>query len=166
MMLEVASRVVIVPGYGMAVAQAQHAVSDLSDYLGEHDVEVEVTKPRNWFFEPDASILRAGLVQDLAVTLNATLLDETIAYLTSDHRMKTQWGRYWRILDWMPFNLKKLRQYLTQRNVRHLTVKKRGFPMLPEEVIRKLKLKKGDESRVLVMTRWQGNHIVIICEAL
>jgi len=41
MMLEVASRVVIVPGYGMAVAQAQHAVSDLAKYLGEHDVEVE-----------------------------------------------------------------------------------------------------------------------------
>lgn len=41
MMLEVASRVVIVPGYGMAVAQAQHAVSDLSDYLTEHEVEVE-----------------------------------------------------------------------------------------------------------------------------
>ena len=29
MMLDVASRVVIVPGYGMAVAQAQHAVSEL-----------------------------------------------------------------------------------------------------------------------------------------
>jgi len=41
MMLEVASRVVIVPGYGMAVAQAQHAVSDLSDYLSERDVNVE-----------------------------------------------------------------------------------------------------------------------------
>ncbi|MBD3676653.1 MAG: NAD(P)(+) transhydrogenase (Re/Si-specific) subunit beta [Planctomycetaceae bacterium] len=41
MMLEVASRVVIVPGYGMAVAQAQHAVSDLSDYLTEHDINIE-----------------------------------------------------------------------------------------------------------------------------
>lgn len=41
MLLEVASRVVIVPGYGMAVAQAQHAVRDLTDYLQEHDVEVE-----------------------------------------------------------------------------------------------------------------------------
>jgi NAD(P) transhydrogenase subunit beta len=41
MMLEVASRVVIVPGYGMAVAQAQHAVSDLCDFLTEHDVRIE-----------------------------------------------------------------------------------------------------------------------------
>jgi NAD(P) transhydrogenase subunit beta len=33
MLLEAASRVVIVPGYGMAVAQAQHAVRDLGNLL-------------------------------------------------------------------------------------------------------------------------------------
>ncbi len=33
MMLEVAQRVVIVPGYGMAMAQAQHAVRELADAM-------------------------------------------------------------------------------------------------------------------------------------
>jgi len=42
MMLETAQRVVIVPGYGMAVAQAQHAVRDLANLLEEkYDTEVE-----------------------------------------------------------------------------------------------------------------------------
>ncbi|MBI1374367.1 MAG: NAD synthetase [Phycisphaera sp.] len=41
MMLDTASRVVIVPGYGMAVAQAQHAVRDLYLLLEEHGVNVE-----------------------------------------------------------------------------------------------------------------------------
>jgi NAD(P) transhydrogenase subunit beta len=41
MMLDVASRVAIVPGYGMAVAQAQHAVSDLMKALTKRGVEVE-----------------------------------------------------------------------------------------------------------------------------
>jgi NAD(P) transhydrogenase subunit beta len=40
MLLETASRVVIVPGYGMAVAQAQHAVRDLMRTLQESGVEV------------------------------------------------------------------------------------------------------------------------------
>ena len=35
------SKVVIVPGYGMAVAQAQHAVRELADLLEEKGVEVE-----------------------------------------------------------------------------------------------------------------------------
>jgi proton-translocating NAD(P)+ transhydrogenase subunit beta len=41
MMLEVAQRVLIVPGYGMAVAQAQHAVRDLTNFLVAKDIEVE-----------------------------------------------------------------------------------------------------------------------------
>src|SRR3954465_6555926 len=43
--LSYASRVVIVPGYGMAVAQAQHAVCELSDELEKRGVEVEFAIP-------------------------------------------------------------------------------------------------------------------------
>ncbi len=41
MLLEVASRVVIVPGYGMAVAQAQHTVSELRQLLVARQIEVD-----------------------------------------------------------------------------------------------------------------------------
>jgi NAD(P) transhydrogenase subunit beta len=41
MLLETARRVVIVPGYGMAVAQAQHAVAELVELLEDNDVDVE-----------------------------------------------------------------------------------------------------------------------------
>ena len=41
MVLDTARRVVIVPGYGMAVAQAQHAVAELASLLDENGVEVE-----------------------------------------------------------------------------------------------------------------------------
>jgi NAD(P) transhydrogenase subunit beta len=41
MLLDGVQRVVIVPGYGMAVAQAQHAVRDLANLLGSRGVEVE-----------------------------------------------------------------------------------------------------------------------------
>ncbi len=36
-----ASQVIVVPGYGMAVAQAQHAVKDMADLLEERGVEVK-----------------------------------------------------------------------------------------------------------------------------
>jgi len=41
MLLDTARRVVIVPGYGMAVAQAQHAVAELAELLEDSGVEVE-----------------------------------------------------------------------------------------------------------------------------
>ena len=36
-----ASQVIVVPGCGMAVAQAQHAVKDMADLLEERGVEVK-----------------------------------------------------------------------------------------------------------------------------
>lgn len=41
MVFEASRRVVVVPGYGMAVAQAQYAVRDLSDLLAKRGIEVE-----------------------------------------------------------------------------------------------------------------------------
>jgi NAD(P) transhydrogenase subunit beta len=41
MLFDAARRVVIVPGYGMAVSQAQHAVRDLTTLLEERGVDVE-----------------------------------------------------------------------------------------------------------------------------
>ena len=41
LILEAASSVLIVPGYGMAVAQAQHAVRELGELLGDNGAEVK-----------------------------------------------------------------------------------------------------------------------------
>lgn len=41
MLFDGARRIVIVPGYGMAVAQAQHAVRDLADLLEQRGMEVD-----------------------------------------------------------------------------------------------------------------------------
>lgn len=40
-MIENANRLIVVPGYGMAVAQAQHALKELTDLLDERNIEVK-----------------------------------------------------------------------------------------------------------------------------
>jgi len=128
-----------------------------------HEPEImPLSQPLGWLVEPDPSIIRAGLVQDLAIALGGYLLDETIAYFTTDTKPESVWVRAWQILDWMPFNLKKLRAYLRERNVGIVTVKKRGSALTPEGLTADLKLK-GGESRTLVLTRYSGQPIVIIC---
>lgn len=73
------------------------------------------------------------------------------------------WLRAWKIREWLPFNLKKLRARLRQMDVGTLTVKKRGSPITPEELIRKLKLK-GTQSATVVLTRYRDQPIAIICD--
>lgn len=123
---------------------------------------VAAVEPGAWLVEPDPALLRAGLVQDVAARFNAHLLDDTIAYLTSAEKPVSPWLRSWRILDWMPFNLKHLRAYLRDRHIGHVTVKKRGTAVTPETLIPQLKLK-GDQHCVLVLTRCRGQQIVLVC---
>jgi SAM-dependent methyltransferase len=124
---------------------------------------VGLSEPLGWLAEPDPAVIRAGLVGAAARRHNGYLLDETIAYFTTDDRPVSPWLRSWRVLDWMPFHLKKLRAYLRQRGIGQVTVKKRGSPLTPEELISRLKLK-GDGSCTLVLTRCQGRPIVVICD--
>lgn len=123
-----------------------------------------LSAPLAWLVEPDPALLRVGLVQQAAAAFDGYLLDEIIAYFTCAEKPCSAWLRAWRILDWMPFQLKRLRGALREQGVGHVTVKKRGFPLTPEELMRQLRLKGGTQSRTLVLTRHAGNPIVLICE--
>lgn len=125
---------------------------------------IAITAPRGWLLEPDPAVLRAGLVQTLARQLDASMLDETIAYLTLDKPVPTPWARCWKIREWQPFQLKRLRRHLHARGIGRVTIKKRGFPMSPEELLARLRLDGEGDACVLVMTRCRGQPIAILCE--
>jgi len=120
-----------------------------------------VSEPRRFLYEPDPAILRAGLVQNLAAQLDAFQLDVDIAYLTADDHRPTPFARIWEIEAWFPFQLKRLRAYLRERNVGQVVVKKRGSPLQPEVLIRDLRLK-GQAERVVFLTHLRGRPVVVV----
>lgn len=130
---------------------------------GESPVESRFSDPRTWLIEPDPALLRAGLVTNAALAWDAYQLDEMIAYLTADTLPDTHWMRGWRVRDWMPLNIKKLRTYLRERKIGTVTVKKRGSSITPEELTADLKLK-GEGSCTLVLTRLRDERVVLICD--
>jgi SAM-dependent methyltransferase len=123
--------------------------------------ELPLHEPQAYIYEPDPAVLRAGLVASLGQSLGAAQLDEDIAYLTSDQPLETPFARRWTVEDWFPFQLKRLREALRQRNVGHVVVKKRGSPLQPEALIRDLRLS-GDQQRVVFLTHLRGRPIVIL----
>ncbi|MBN1230470.1 MAG: class I SAM-dependent methyltransferase [Anaerolineales bacterium] len=127
--------------------------------------EGKLSEPLAFIYEPDPAILRAGLVTTLAVQLTASQLDPEIAYLTSSEKTNTPFARSWEIEDWMPFQLKNLRTYLRDKGVGSVIVKKRGSPIVPEELIRDLRLE-GDPAneKVVFLTQLQGKPIIIIAK--
>ena len=147
------------------IGGTEHAPDILEKLNSDDKAIAPISEPRGWLVEPDPAIIRAGRVADLALELGGAQLDPEIAYITTDEKTNSPWVRAWKINDWMPFNLKKLRAYLRERNVGTVTVKKRGTAVTPEELIAKLKLN-GSGSRTIVLSRCRGDQIVMVCDDL
>jgi SAM-dependent methyltransferase len=120
---------------------------------------------RGWLHEPDPALIRSGLMSLVAADLGATLVDPTIAYLTSDARADTPWVSSYRVTDVLPFNLRKLKALLRDRGIGRVVVKKRGSPIEPETLARQLR-GPGTGSAVVVVTRVAGAPTVLVCEPL
>lgn len=120
-----------------------------------------------YLYEPDGAVIRAGLVGTLATHLEGHLLDPTIAYVTCEAPSSAGEGLAagYRVLDSMPFNVKRLRAYLRERGVGRITVKKRGTAVTPEQLRSQLALR-GEGSATLVLTRIAGAQHVLVVEAL
>jgi hypothetical protein len=109
-------------------------------------------------------VIRSGLIAVVAAGLGATLVDPTIAYLTSDSPAAGPWVTSYPVTDVLPFNLKKLKALLRGRGVGRVTVKKRGSAIEPETLARQLR-GPGEDTAVVVVTRVAGAPTVLVCGA-
>ncbi len=131
--------------------------SDLSD------TEPDISTAGDYLYEPDPALIRSGLLGRKAAYLGMRLINKDIAYMSADTGIDDPFFTGYRVLEKMPFNMKRLEKALRGGNVGVLTVKKRGFPMQPEEVISKLRLN-GKENATVILTREMGRHTAYIVE--
>lgn len=125
--------------------------------------EVRLAEPQSYLYEPDPAVIRAHLVADLAQQLAAAQFDSSIAYLTADEMKPTPFARAWRVLEWLPFNLKRLRARLLELDAGAVTVKKRGSPLDTDVLARQLS-GRGTRPLVVVLTKLRGQAVALVCE--
>ncbi|MEV5548933.1 methyltransferase domain-containing protein [Streptomyces sp. NPDC052309] len=121
----------------------------------------EVRTPGRYLYEPDGAVIRAHLVAEVAERVGGGLLDATIAYVTADGLVPTPYATAYEITDRMPFNVKRLKALLRDRQVGTLTVKKRGSAVEPEELRRKVR-PQGPNSATVFLTRVAGAPTMLI----
>jgi hypothetical protein len=118
-----------------------------------------------YLVEPDGAVIRARLIGDLARLLGGRMLDETIAWITTDRAPATPFGQTFRVLERFPLDVKTLKRELAARDVGTLEIKKRGVDVDPAEFRTKLALT-GDLSATLVLTRLAGARAAVLVERL
>lgn len=118
-----------------------------------------------YVFEPDGAVIRSGLVGEVASMLDAHLVEPSIAYLTCDLPASTPFARGYRVLDSLPYSVKRLASALHERGVGIVDIKKRGIDITPERLRPQLKLR-GDNRATVILTRIAGRHQALIVEPL
>lgn len=129
--------------------------------LGRGLPDPQVRPLGRYLYEPDGAVIRSHLVAEVAEELGGGLIDETIAYITSDSLASTPYATAYEITDQLPFSVKKLKALLRQREVGILTVKKRGSAVEPEELRRKVK-PQGANSATVFLTRVRSAPTMLV----
>lgn len=112
-------------------------------------------------YEPDGAVIRAGLVTAVAAGVGGGLVDEHIAYVSSDQAFATPFARGYEVLAELPYREKQLRAALRERGIGRLTIKKRGVDVVPEQLRKRLDLH-GDDEATIVMTRVAGQGTALL----
>lgn len=134
--------------------------------LGSRGASVPAVRPPGrYLLEPDGAVVRAHLVAELAHDVGGWLLDATIAYVAADLAVQTAFGRWYEVLEHLPFGLKRLRERLRSHDAGTVVVKKRGTAVSPE-VLRKQLGMTGSREVTVVLTRSAGNQIALIVQPL
>lgn len=122
--------------------------------------QVDVTPVAGAIHEPDPSIVKAGLVDDLAAALGLTRLDPHSPWLTGDGPVSSPFVRSYGVEDVLPSDTKALRIALRERGVGSLTIKGRATGIDPESLRKRLALS-GPNTATIVVTVSKGRRITL-----
>ncbi|HVK18507.1 MAG TPA: hypothetical protein VM533_16350 [Fimbriiglobus sp.] len=131
--------------------------------VGDPNVAAAVGPVGAFVYDPDPAVTRAGLVGELGHRLGFTQIDPRIAFLTSDSFIPTPFASAYRLQEVMPFQVRRVGEWLRERGVGRVTVVKRGSPVEVDEVVSKWKLK-GDGHRAVILTRAADRPVAIIAD--
>ena len=133
----------------------------LASLTDEDDPGAAVRPVGRCLYEPDGAVIRAGLVTAVAAGVNGGLVDEHIAYVTSDDAFRTPFARSYEVLEELPYKEKHLKAALRARGVGRLTIKKRGVDVVPDDLRKRLSLH-GEQDATIVMTRVAGKGTCLL----
>ncbi len=110
-------------------------------------------QPATYLYEPNKAIIKAHLVEEIASQYGLAKINRHLSFLTGDALVGTEKPgvlRAFKVKVCKPFNLKELKTYLKAEKIKRINILTKRFPLAPEELYQKLKIKEGGESFLIV----------------
>jgi SAM-dependent methyltransferase len=152
------------PGVGRsALVIGDHGTAELTAAADSADVELGALG--EYLYEPDGAVIRARLIGDLARSLDARMISDQIAYLSTDTAVETPFAVGFRITETLALDERAIKKRLQTLGIGTLEIKKRGVDIDPAQFRAKLSLK-GSKNATLFLTRVGGKRVALLAERL
>ncbi len=119
-----------------------------------------------YVYEPDGAVVRAGLVRQVGTRLGLWQLDPRIAYLSGDEPVTSPLVTGFEVEEVLRWGMKAVRQRLRALDVGTLEIKRRGVPLDPDEIRRRLKLRGSGHRTLIVVRIGSGAPLALVCRRL
>ncbi len=139
--------------------------SGLSIAADEPDEPPPVGPVARYVYDPDPSLTRSGLLSNFAHSLGASLIDDSIAFLTSDTLHESPFATTYEVEETLPFHAKRVGEWLKSHSVGRVTFVKRGSSSNVDDLTKQWKLR-GDVHRELLLTRGAGQPVAIVARRI
>jgi len=139
-------------------ADGMHELASVAD-----SEDAEVGELGKFIYEPDGAVIRARLIGDLARSIGAHMLDEHIAYMSSDVDVSTPFASTFEVVEEFALDVKVLAKELKARGIGTLEIKKRGVDIDPAEFRKRLSLS-GKNSATLFLTRLGERRVALLAQ--
>ena len=127
--------------------------------------DAEVGDLHEYLYEPDGAIIRARLIGDLARSFDATMIDASIAYVSSATAHQSPLMQGFQVIEQVPYSPKNVKALIAGANLSSLEIKKRGIDVDPAELRKTLPLS-GSGTATLILTRVKGHKTALLAKRL
>lgn len=112
-------------------------------------------------FDPASAVTLAGLVRHLGHILGARLIDSHLGYLTAPAPVPTPFADAFEVIDVVPFSIARVKKRLQELSLRAHEIRRRAFPIEPDELRRLLGPQSGDPATLLCCTIAGKRQIIL-----
>ena len=132
---------------------------------GERAPQVEVAPLGRYVHEPDGAVIRAGLIAEAVAGSDAWLLDEHVAYVSSDDAIDSPFLTGFEVRDVLDYNVKVLKAYVRDHRIGTVEIKKRAIDVDPAALRKQLK-PAGPASATIILARTVDGTKAVVARRL
>ncbi|MBM3161836.1 MAG: hypothetical protein FJZ79_00540 [Chlorobi bacterium] len=136
------------------------AVVQETEGTGEEERGVALQVQR-FFYEPDAAIIKAGLAKKLALDLGLAFVNARVDYLTAEEFIADFPGRVFQVVACQSYSPKTFPGFLRRQGITGAAVQRRDFPISPDEIRKKFRLRESDSCYLFFTRNRDGEPICV-----